>query len=107
MAKKRTGLVFTGKFRPAKGDAKTIFFARPGESKWVELRTDQIKKIKLVRPPRSNGHPVVNLEMKQPLSREGETFASLAQLHSPTPSAPGSTDLCWDSGQQAWVPCPG
>lgn len=103
------GMVFTGMVRPAKDDQDSIFFTRPGDSKWIKLHADQIQDIKLVQAAHrgKQSYPLVNLVIKQPQSPEGRTFAGLAHLHSVTASGPGSTDLCWDSGKQAWVPCPG
>lgn len=102
------GMVFTGMVRPSSDDPKAIMFARPGDTRWVKLHQDQIADMKLVQPAHrgKQSHPIVSLVMKPPQSPEGKAFSGLAQLHSVEASAPGATDLCWDSGRQVWVPCP-
>jgi hypothetical protein len=102
------GMVFTGIVRPAIDDENAVLFARPGDTKWIKIHEDQIQEMKLVQAAHrgKQSYPLVNLVLKQPQSAEGRVFAGLAQIHSPTASSPGATDLCWDSGKQAWVPCP-
>ena len=101
------GLVFSGVVRPGDGDA--IMFAHRGSSKWVKLHNDQIADIKLVQEAHQGkkGYPLVHLVMKPPQSKEGRTFAGLAQLHGAAASLPGEPDMCFDSATGKWVPCKG
>jgi hypothetical protein len=102
------GMVFTGMVRPSLDDPNAVMFARPGDKKWITLHQDQIADIKLVQAADrgKRSHPIVNLVMKPPQSPDGKAFSGLAQMHSAETSGAGETDLCWDSGKQAWVPCP-
>jgi hypothetical protein len=101
--------VFTGIVKEA-ANKKSLMIARVGDtSHWVTVPNGHIHAVRDVEPSQSSpgsGHRVANVTLKPPRSAEAKTFAAMAQLHSAPAGPPGSTDMCWDSVQQKWIPCP-